>query len=429
MTGTRAACCATWFAMALLALPQAASAAAEPETARSRPLNVLFIVVDDLRSDLGCYGHPFVKTPHLDRLAKRGVRFERAYVQHPVCSPARGSFLSGRHTPGGLGDPLWKRDGFPGVEWMPEYFSKRGYTSISVGKMSHATGPSSHMKWDVRSRAFTPDAVLELMKEHKDKPLFVAYGPAHTHLSFRRTTPEFMAQYPPESIPPVDEPANVRDDLPAAAFEGINTRADIADAEHRKHLQSYYAAISTLDADIGKLMDGLDRLDAWENTVVLFVSDHGRHLGDQGKIYDKRTLFEASLHVPLIVVAPGKKTGAVSPRLVEMIDIFPTFVDLCGLRPPEGLEGTSFAPLLDDPERAWKPAAYSWTNAYQKGRGVRTERYRYAEWNDGRDAMLFDHEDDPREHVNLARDPAHAATVAEMRRLFAEQARPARSSQ
>jgi arylsulfatase A-like enzyme len=205
--------------------------------------------------------------------------------------------------------------------------------------------------------------------------------------------------------------------VPAEAFRGLEVLA-MTEAEHRKHLARYYASVSTLDNEVGAILDALDKLGLLEDTIVLLTSDHGRMLGEHGGIFDKRCLFEQSVRIPFIVAAPGFK-GKTSPRLVENVDIYPTLVELCGLPMPEGLEGLSVAPLLRDPQRSWRQAAFAHSPVHPGGVTMRTERYRYTEWGNPKLAELYDHESDPLEHRNLVKDPAQAELVAEMRRIFA----------
>jgi uncharacterized sulfatase len=227
---------------------------------------------------------------------------------------------------------------------------------------------------------------------------------------------------------PREEPAEHLRGIPPVALTYKPDAKRPSPDEWRHIISAYYAAVSFADAQVGVVLDALDRLRLRDNTVVVFLSDHGYHLGEHGGLWHKMTLFEESARVPLIVAAPGKKEG-VSPRLVELVDLYPTLAELCGLPVPEGLEGMSLVPLLDKPDRAWKRAAFTEVSrggaltATQKldpakmGRSVRTDRWRYTEWHTG-EKELYDHDADPREHRNLAADSKHEGVVAEMKKLL-----------
>lgn len=439
-------------------------------------MNVLFIMADDLNVDLGCYGHPLVKTPNLDRLAARGVRFARAYCQYPLCSPSRTSLLSGLRPDTtkiyGNGVP------FKGATWLPEYFGQNGYFTARVGKIEHGVGAigaggEKLINWDVQespqgnaplilrdhaaarkagSKAPRPKAaqivewravetrdeeeadgitarrVVQLMEQHQNdaKPWFLGAGFFRPHLPMVAPR-RYFAMYPPEKIvlPNKTEPVGDRDDIPPIALTRTGEVDRMSDAQKREAIAAYYACVSFLDAQVGVLLDALDKHKLWDNTVVVFLGDHGFHLGEHAgrggdlSLWLKQTLFEEAARAPLIVAAPGIKPG-VSPRLVEFVDLYPTLVELCGLPARSGLEGTSFAPLLSDPTRAWKPAAFSQVTRGNgvMGRGVWTERFRYTEWGSEKIAELYDLQTDPKEYVNLATNARHAKTVAEMKRLL-----------
>jgi uncharacterized sulfatase len=429
----------------------------------SKKLNVLFIAVDDLNNNLGCYGHPVVQSPHIDRLAARGVRFDRAYCQYPLCNPSRTSLLSGRRpdTTGVLNNGTPPRTHLKDVVFLPEYFRQHGYFTARVGKIPHGAFADA-VQWDVSENARggggggraaqaraqkqpaqpggirlqwratdnpdegEPDGrtarrIVQLLEQHKDKPFFLAAGFHKPHLPFVAPK-KYFDLYPPEKIALPKEPADIRKNVPAVAFTRTPSDDTLTDAEKRQIIAAYYACVSFLDAQVGVLLEALDRLKLWDNTVVVFFGDHGFHLGEHGGLWRKMSLFEESARVPLIIAAPGKRTGVASPRLAELVDLYPTLAELCGLKKPEGLEGTSLAPLLVDPTRAWKKAAFSVVSRGRDtlGRSVRTERYRYTEWGDAQSAELYDHRADPREWTNLAADSKHAATVAEMKRLLKE---------
>lgn len=408
-----------------------------------RKLNVLFIAVDDLNTNVGCYGHAVVKTPNIDRLAAHGVRFERAYCQYPLCNPSRTSLLSGRRpdTTRIYLDGVPARANLEGVDLLPEYFHRFGYFTAHVGKIGGAA------RWDVTMKAAhaekeggplklewratknkdedEPDGqtawkVGRLLEQHKEKPFFIAAGFGKPHLPF--VAPQkYFDLYPPDQIKLPQEPADVRKNVPPIAFD--RHKETLPETQQRQAIAAYYACVTFMDAQLGVLLDTMDRLQLWDNTVVVLWSDHGFHLGEHGGLWRKAKLFEECARVPLIVAAPGYRKEAVSPRLVELVDLYPTLAELCGLVQPKGLEGASLVPLLQEPKQPWKKAAFIQVahgrNHEVMGRSVRTERYRYTEWDEGKQGVeLYDHVNDPREFVNLARDPKHADTVAELKQLL-----------
>ena len=451
-----------WLLLIFPALGLVSTASAQ----QAGKLNVLFIVSDDLNNDLGCYGHPLVKSPNLDRLAARSVRFDRAYCQYPVCNPSRTSFLSGRRPPttGIIDNVTPTRTVLKDTVFLPQHFRQNGYQTLKVGKIYH-TGDAFEdpVSWDLDIRetkeAKSPPARQILKKSRQDgvvldaadadtydgfvarksvelleqaaragRPFFLATG-------FRRPHTPYIAPkkyhdlYPPASITlPAEPPEHLKSIPPLALTYKPGQRQS---AEEWRHIRSaYYAAVSFMDAQVGVLLDALDRGNLWDRTVVVFLSDHGYHLGEHGGLWHKMTVFEESARVPLLIAAPGKKTGAACSRLVELVDLYPTLVELCGLSQPAGLEGTSCVPLLKNPDREWKRAAFAEVSrggesATKKlapspmGRSVRTERWRYTEWDGGKQGLeLYDHGSDPHEYVNLARDPEHAEQVAELHRLL-----------
>jgi uncharacterized sulfatase len=215
-------------------------------------------------------------------------------------------------------------------------------------------------------------------------------------------------------MPLPKEPPGHEKQIPPIA-RGQKYFPDLADAQKRQIISHYYAATAFMDAQVGVLLEALDRLKLWDRTVVIFVSDHGWHLGEHLAFWAKVSLLEESARVPLVVAAPGKAAKTQSPRVVELIDLYPTLAELCGLKAPTGLQGKSFAPLLEAPGRPWDRAAYTVvTRKGGLGRSLRTERWTCIEWPDG-SVQLYDHARDPREYVNLAGDPSHAATLRELR--------------
>jgi uncharacterized sulfatase len=422
------------------------------------PPNVLLIVVDDLNTALGCYGHPVVKSPQIDRLAARGVRFDRAYANYPVCNASRTSFLSGRRpettqvfTNGRDSRHKLGAD----CQFLPEYFHAHGYRTIGVGKIQHTPEQFASVRYDsyedpgaeseeekkrrklegvsaearTRTRAVrnqTDDQVADgiivrkavaFLEEPHDKPLFLAVGLHRPH-GPRVAPQKYFDLYPPKQLPPLVEPPGHAASIPRIALPP-QWYPDRPLRKWQTEWQTYFACVSFMDAQVGVLLDALDRLHLWDNTVVIFFSDHGSHLGEHGGFWGKQSLMEESVRTPLIVCAPGKKAGVSSPRLVELVDVFPTLTSLCGLPLPPGLEGTSFAPLLDDPQRPWKQAAFTvcLRGKTGLGRSLHTETHTYAEWPDG-SRQLYDLTSDPKQYRNLANQPEHAALQARLAALL-----------
>jgi iduronate 2-sulfatase len=431
--------------------------------AQPRKPNVLFISVDDLNSDLGCYGHPQVKSPNIDRLAARGLRFDRAYVQYPLCNPSRASFLSGRRpeTTGIFELQTAPRKAMPDAVFLPQLFRQNGYFTARYGKVFHE-GRDDKLSWDIsenveftdaQERAMhqkryanppgkrTPDwtpldtpeaqtrdartaqAIAQLMKEKNKagQPFFLAAGLNKPHLPWN-VPKDYFVRYPADRI-------KLQPDLPLRNIPSIALMTELfgspQPASRAEAIAAYYAAITYMDAQVGVLLDKLDEFKLWDNTIVVLFSDHGFHLGDHGGLWAKLTLFEQAARIPLIIAAPQiKQSGQASPRVVEVLDLYPTLAALCQLPMPAGLEGRSLTPLLAQPNRKWPHAAY--TMVYHErdgekveGKSVRDERWRYTEWDAGRKgAELYDHQRDPREFTNLAADAHYAKIVQKMKQLL-----------
>lgn len=433
----------------------------------ARP-NVLFIAVDDMNNDLGCYGHPLVQSPNIDRLAKRGVRFDRAYCQFPLCSPSRSSLLTGlRPATTRVYDLQYHfRNGMPDVVTLPQLFKINGYYSARVGKIYHYGNPgqigtsglddppSWHevvnpagrdktvLETDIinytpkrglgSAMCFLADAkgtdeehtdgkvaleAIKLLEKHKDRPFFLAAGFYKPHTPYVAPR-KYFDLYPLEKMQLPLASADQVKALPRPALSSTmpSPYFGVTLDQARECKQAYYAAISFVDAQIGKLLDAMDRHKLWDNTIVVFWSDHGYHVGEHG-LWMKQSLFEESARVPMIVAAPGARgNGKACARTVELVDLYPTLADLAKLTRPKDLAGASLRPLLDDPGKAWDRPAYTQVQRGGfPGYAVRTERWRYIEWDDGKQGtQLYDHDADPHEHENLASNPKHAATVKEM---------------
>lgn len=458
----------------LIAVTAVSAPAAAPR------LNVLYVVSDDLNDNLGCYGNPVVKSPNLDRLAARGMRFDRAYCNYPVCNPSRTSFLSGLRpdTTRVINNTTPTREFIKDAVLLPECFRQQGYRTIKVGKIYH-TGDGDKFEdprsWDIDIRenstaknppegqilrkqgkggvvlrakdedtwdGFVARKAAALMEEsvRSGKPFFVAAGFRRPHNPY--IAPEkYFALYDPATLRPRPGPPEHLAKIPDLALSYKQARGDKFPTDRPGDtIAAYYAAISFMDAQVGVLLATMDRLKLWENTVVLFQSDHGYHLGEHGGLFHKLNLFEETTKVPLIVAAPGRKPGITS-GLVELVDVYPTLAGLCGLKAPENLEGVNFAPLLETPGRAWKRAVFTvisrdgvsfqpskgYDPAYL-GRTVFDGRRRYTAWPDG-STELYDHANDPYEYANLASDAQHRAEIAGMKKLLSDGWKAARPAQ
>lgn len=330
----------------------------------ARKLNVLFIAVDDLNNRIGCYGDPLVKTPNIDRLATRGVRFDRAYCQYPLCNPSRTSLLSGLRpdTTQIFDNRTHPRSTLQDTVFLPEYFRQHDYFTGRVGKIAHGLFEDA-VKWDLSEgaggrpapvnrpqrdlKATTnqaagklqwvptdnsdeqePDGrtarrIAQLMEENKDRPFFLGAGFHKPHLPWVAPK-KYFDLYPPEKIELPKTPPNDREDIPPVALTRTDSDETMTDMDRRMAIAAYHAATTFMDAQVGVLLQTLDRLKLWDSTVVLLFGDHGWHLNEHLGLWRKMTVFEESARAPLIVAAPGKKANASSPRLVEFVDIFPS---------------------------------------------------------------------------------------------------------
>ncbi len=485
---------AAWAALAVMASP-------DPAEAKQR-YNVLFIAVDDLRPQLGCYGDKIVKSPHIDRLASAGLVFTRAYCQQAVCSPSRTSLLTGRRpdTTRVYGLRTHFRKYLPDVVTLPQHFKQNGYHTQSFGKIYHG-GFDDPASWSVKSwfpgvpnygkrenielmkrnvaemrrrnqklkkgvvlerdpktglklrenpRKARPkrgpswedpdvpdnalrdgaiaDAAIEAMRKVKDRPFFLAVGFYKPHLPFVAPK-KYYDLYDPKTLPLADNPYPPKG-APSLAltnwgelrnYNDIPKKGPLPPGKDRQLVHGYYACVSYTDAQVGKVLDALKRLGLRDKTIVILWGDHGWQLGEHG-LWCKHTNFETSTWVPMIISVPGQKTaGGRSAALVEFVDIYPSLCELCGLSLPDGLEGTSFKPLVERPDRPWKKAAFSqYPRGVRKvgramGYSMRTDRYRFTEWTvkgkDWQRVELYDHQTDPQENVNIAERPENAELV------------------
>lgn len=463
---------------------------------KQKPLNVLFIAVDDLRPELACYGKSHIKSPNIDELAARGLQFNRAYCQFALCNPSRTSLLTGRRPESiQIYDlPTFVRTHEPDIETLPQMFMRNGYEARSIGKIFHVSN-GNHQdddSWSVRawrspkdnaatkrppakrktakSVATNPlkskpvdahandlpfesrevednelldgqiaDEAIRELAELKDQPFFLAVGfhrphmpwvvPAKYWQMYDRAAIELAANpQPPQGAPKF---AN-NNGSEFRRYRGVPKKGPIPDDMAREAIHGYYASVSYLDAQIGRVLDELDRLGLRDKTIVILWGDHGYQLGDHGT-WNKRTNWEAAARVPMIINVPGQKLrGKSTEALVELIDIYPTLAELTDLEPPANLDGRSFVPLLSDPKTPWKDATFTLNvkntprlgkNTF--GRSMRTDRYRFVEWtgpkSDEPIYELYDLQVDPLEKVNIANQAENAELVADLvERLHAD---------
>lgn len=461
--------------------------------AADRP-NVLLIISDDLRPQLGCYGDPIVQTPHLDRFAKTALRFDRAYCQIAICSPSRNSFLSGLRpgTTGLRGFGVTLRETLPDVVTLPQHFKNHGWHSAAFGKVFHVyaeTGlgseddPASwsqplylpknpvwgpdqekvrqaHIEadraagvvyahshdWPRGEAIDDPDipddalrdgetalqaaAYLKARATQPEQPFFLAVGFYQPHLPFVAPK-KYFDLYDPESLPlptpdhpPAGAPPYTLNLGMVKNYRHFPAPENQTDAFKRRYLQAYLANISYVDACAGVVLNALEQTGLADNTIVLFLGDHGYYMGEHGSWGHKHSNYEMATRSPLLARAPGMKgAGQATSALVEFVDFYPTLAELARLPVPPQLEGISFAPLLDDPARPWKSAAFSEMQRANKllGRSLRTATHRYVEWlgPQGRQVVareLYDLGSGTIETVNLADDPAQASLLSELAR-------------
>lgn len=422
---------------------------------RRRP-NVLFIAVDDLNDWVGpLAGHPQTVTPHMDALAKSGVIFRKAYCQAPMCNPSRASLMTGLRpsTTGVYGNNDVWRDGTGEAVTLPQHFMANGYAVLGGGKIFHgsqneaaswqayynfegfvhpAKAPvngipnAGHFDWspiDVKDED-TADTRLalwagEYLKKRHDKPFFLACGFYRPHLPWYVPRSYFEKfQEKTVELPVVLE--NDLADVPKSAIRSLKDHDHVTSTgQWKKAVASYLACINYADANVGRVLQALESGPNARDTIVVLWSDHGWQLGEKQQ-WRKFTLWERSCRVVMAIRAPGvSRAGSQCDRTVELLDLYPTLADLCGLPAKRELEGRSLRALLMNPAAAWDKPAITSDGADKVS--VRTERWRYSKFPDGEE--LYDHQADPREWHNLAGRPEHAATVKQLAALL-----PAESS-
>jgi iduronate 2-sulfatase len=495
------------------------TAAVGLQLAAGRP-NVLFIMSDDLNDDMGAFGHPIVQTPNIDRLAAQGVRFDRAFTQYALCNPSRASLMTGLRPDTTKVYDLTThfRAAVPDVVTMPQMFQQAGYFAARVGKIYHygnpgdigtsglddppswnkfvnpkgidineqpklsfagpARGLGSSLSYyaspaqdEEHTDGMVATETIKLIEQNRTRPFFIAAGFYRPHCPYIAPK-KYFDLYSLDRIPVSEYSELLLSQSPTAA-RGISW--NVPEQEQREAVRAYYASISFMDAQLGRILDALDRLNLRQNTIIVFMSDHGYHLGDHGGLWMKQTVFERATRTPMMMAGPGVTAkGQVSHRIVELLDIYPTLAALARVAAPAGLPGRSFQPLLVNPKVEWDHAALSQVRrpisigAVEPGRAaagdpasnrapagqsvgrgatassltgpdadgaavyqtaapgpdtgytIRTELYRYISWNDGKAGEeLFDELNDSGETRNLVKQPFYANVLADMRQRLA----------
>ncbi len=440
--------------------------------AQKQKPNVLFIAVDDLRPELGCYGESQIHSPNIDKLAESGLMFTRSYCNIPVCGASRASILSGirpnRHR--FVDYDAWLDEQVPGVISLPMHFKNNGYYTASLGKVFHhitdGKGSWTETPWfpqgdwegwqayvlpeskkqteprpngnGINGPSFeSPDGpdhiypdgmiaeeAIQHLRQFKktDQPFFLAVGFLKPHLPFNAPKKYWdLYNYNDIKLPAyMKKPKDAPDEC-MHNFGELRNYIDVPDQGPldegfmRKLIQGYYACVSYTDAQIGKVLDELNRLGMAENTIVILWGDHGWHLGDHG-LWCKHCNFEKVLHTPVIVRAPGKRENIKSDALIEYVDVYPSLCELAGISKPYHLQGKSFAPLMENPDLPWKDAVYS---RWIRGETVVTKNYTYTQWyndNSGEITarMLYNLQDDPEETVNVSEKSENQKLVDEL---------------
>ena len=451
--------------------------------AKPNKFNLLFIISDDLCSNaLSCYGSTICKTPNIDKLAKQGVLFKQAYCQATYCGPSRASFMSGYypHATNVLNYKSGRKAIGDRATWA-EHFKNEGYHTARVSKIFHMPVPKGIERGDdgeddarswserfnsqgpewkapgkgetlegnpnntkppiggntfvrveadgddlVHSDGKTAQKACELIKSYKGKQFFLAVGFARPHVPFV-SPKKYYKDYPWKDMP---LPERIEDDWDDVPKSGINYKTSLnmkmSIDQQRKAISAYYASVSYMDAQVGKIMDTLKETKQEDSTIVIFTSDHGFHLGEHD-FWAKVSLYQESTQIPLIINVPGKKP-AISHSIVELLDLFPTTASLCNLPIPSRLQGKDVSPILDNPNHSVRDEAFS-VNA--KGFLIRNERWAYIEYSDKKGkggAELFDMKNDPKQFTNLVKNPEYTHILKSMKQNLITKLAEVRSS-
>lgn len=450
-----------------------------------RKQNVLFIACDDLRPLLESYGCDYIRTPNIDKLSGEGTIFLKNYCQFPLCGPSRASILTGMR-PDEIqiwGNSKKIRDVNPEIITLPQYFKQNGYYTVGYGKIFHDKKTDDPLSWsepgmpvegedfsdynnpitlamlekgrkedpgkykigpptdcaDVPDNAYSDgkfaDMAIQKLKDFKDSdtPFFLAVGFVRPHLPFN-CPKKYWDMYDPKQIPLAENkylPANFPD---VPVYDSQWMRQHIGMPKEggfpvsiQRHLNhGYYACVSFVDAQVGRLLDAIHKNGLDENTIIVLWGDHGYLLNDHG-IYGKHTNFEIALRSPLVIRAPGYKGGVKVEKLTEFIDVYPSLSQLAGLSKPNYIQGESFVPLMKDPSQKWKSAAFSqMLSGKNMGYSMRTERYRYTKWvvrstDEIKGIELYDYQEDPYEKSNLADVKSYQVIREKLKKQFEEE--------
>lgn len=433
-------------------------------------LNVLFIVVDDLRPEVNCYGKESMVTPHMDRLANKGVKFSRAYCQYPVCNPSRSSFLTGKRPEelGILSNTISLRKKWPELVTLPQLFRQKGYYTAGLGKLFHVglddngeqtlfrdkksfdhffkalgNSPAIGQKGEGRRVGgegipwcswlaaeggddAQPDGMLateavRILEANHDKPFFMSVGFHKPHDPFHAPK-EYFDLYPLDQVKlakdPEDRTPLLRHALPIGSYDF----SKFTDQDCREIKRAYHACTSFSDAQIGKLFAAMDRLQLWDETIVVLLGDHGYHLGEHGW-WNKVTVFELGARTPLIMWVPGiEGMGRETEAAVELLDLYPTLIEYCGLDAPHELSGKSLRTVLEKPAQTWEKPAYTQVTRAEVGMGysVCQGEHRYTQWGKKGEGghELYNHAQDPEGYYNLAENPEYAEKREHLSRLL-----------
>lgn len=479
---------ANWKRKAIIALSVvtgSSSIYAQEKAQQQKKYNVLFIASDDLNNAMETFENPNVHTPNLQRLAKRGVVFHYAHNQFPLSGPSRASLLTGMR-PDNIGvldieTDFRKVKGNENIVTLPELFKNNGYYSARVGKIYHQgvpgqigqDGPDDPKSWNQKYNPigldkteehlvtnYTPDrptlgstlsfmkmdatdneltdgivanTAVKLMrnavKAKEKKPFFIAAGFYRPHCPYIAPK-KYFDMYPIDKIELPEQRANDWDNKPSIAMFTNPLNWGLSTQQQKEVLQAYYASISFMDAQVGKLLDGLDELGLSDNTIIVFWSDHGYNTGHHGQ-WMKQTLFDQVTRTPLIISMPGMKSkGQSTESHVEFIDIYPTIAEACGLTPPSNTQGVSLSPILENVNIKWDRPAFSVVERTIKdkdsgknkkvyGRSVRYENFRYTEWDEGREGYEFyNYSIDPKEFNNAINDKKYKKTIVKMKEML-----------